>query len=1467
MNITSTCIRRFWAALALVVGLGMIAVPSQLRAQFDERNSGTTYVIAFPDTTTNTFDSRFPNRMADTIALFIYSPVDNEVDINSPNGYQNKVRPRARQFEIVYLNSSKNRAASPIAFQSNTVTNTTFRLEAKFPIIVYCYYVTKFGGEAFTPIPVESWGLEYYAAGHPGEVMADVTPGGETTYQSKNKQGPAEVLVVAAFDNTKVTLTAGPKTIFLNYPLLSVTLNAGQCYQVQTYVDTLSANQGGLQAEIAGVYVSSDKPVGVVSGNSRAQLNPNEQAGLARNSFKNMAIEWIAPTEQHGKTFVYLPTWDNRRITGQPGEKIEEKRAGEFVRVYGTSLGRTNGTVNDGGITSNFGMNNQEVWQDRVGSPAPRVYVTDTASQAFQSCMATVIFDGTTGSVGFLGAKYRSYGTYMVEMTPKEQWTTFAPYYSSPHPSQMEHFVNIVTDSVNKLKIFKEDGNRVVFNRGAIAGTPLIWGTMNVTPGLDHWFDGTKDSAKFSAFVYGLWQGYELYRPGKTKKKDDGGSELAGGGRRGDNLLHPSEYEENTAVAYGYPLAPSRIVLRPSDSIIIDTSQTCFELSIRVRAINDHPVGFRSISLDPTSIVNAKLLFIDPDKASDVIGKSEARLKVVPIDPLKDASAVVIIKDRTGKIWRVVYKYEAERVVLSPEAIVDFGPITQNECKDTVVTITNPLKKVVQVKDIKVYFGNQAFSVASTNPTPLPVDLPAGGSMKVTVRFCPKIENQLYTDTLRAILGCTEVKLPLRGETVKPCIQVDDLNFGTFILGTDGPKTLPLDICNTGRGLIRFNNPSGGNVLTWLLQNFSVPQATIDNLKNNVVLGPNECVTIDVTFTPTQLGIARTVAKFWSTADCTRDTSIWVANVTRPGPQITGYNWNKRWLTVDPLNCTKNPTPYYEWTIEAINTGNSDFQVKSIELVGPDAAAGIFVLDSTDAAQMINVGQLVRPINPVDSLPKLFQKVRFYPREERAYSCDVVLVTLSGDTARNILEGIGIEPHTAITGFDYGIQFFRPGLTTPTTLTVSALPTRALTVTDIVTNDPANFTINKAGLLPFTLQPGETKDIPVDFTPQAPGKLTASIRVIGNHSGCDNDSNLLVGETYVLGATATPWTFGSPLTCNDEVGSISVTNTSSVPVWLSGFRLAGPDASLFTLVNFTPQVIPANATISFLVRYAPTTPTAGGAQYTAQVTWDVQNEARDSTIASPVSDLKGEAHNLVATADVANNYATYPGSRLAVPMTIDKDLSEAKIDKLYITMFYYNKGMMNLRNFATMTNGSLLAGWTPTPGFDERPGYFAVEFTAPPGAFLTGTGPLLNMDYLTFLGSSDTSAINFTVEAIGKPCVTINNDPGFARIDSLCGLNFRLIEPLSANSYTLDPNKPNPFNPTTDITFEIGLDGPTTLVIYNALGEPVAKLVDTHLNPGKYSVTWNAAGYPSGLYYYRLESGTWSRTETMILKK
>lgn len=88
-------------------------------------------------------------------------------------------------------------------------------------------------------------------------------------------------------------------------------------------------------------------------------------------------------------------------------------------------------------------------------------------------------------------------------------------------------------------------------------------------------------------------------------------------------------------------------------------------------------------------------------------------------------------------------------------------------------------------------------------------------------------------------------------------------------------------------------------------------------------------------------------------------------------------------------------------------------------------------------------------------------------------------------------------------------------------------------------------------------------------------------------------------------------------------------------------------------------------------------------------------------------------------------------------------------------------------------------------------------------------------------------------------------------------------------NFSLSQNYPNPFNPTTKIKFAISSTSvaQTFLYVYDVLGHEVAVLVNQQLQPGSYETDWDASAYPSGVYYYKLESGSYTETKKMVLIK
>lgn len=90
---------------------------------------------------------------------------------------------------------------------------------------------------------------------------------------------------------------------------------------------------------------------------------------------------------------------------------------------------------------------------------------------------------------------------------------------------------------------------------------------------------------------------------------------------------------------------------------------------------------------------------------------------------------------------------------------------------------------------------------------------------------------------------------------------------------------------------------------------------------------------------------------------------------------------------------------------------------------------------------------------------------------------------------------------------------------------------------------------------------------------------------------------------------------------------------------------------------------------------------------------------------------------------------------------------------------------------------------------------------------------------------------------------------------------------LTPDKITLYQNYPNPFNPNTKISYTLQTRSFVTLKIYDMLGREIETLVNEEKAPDTYSINWYASDIPSGVYFYRLQAGTFSITKKLILLK
>ena len=133
--------------------------------------------------------------------------------------------------------------------------------------------------------------------------------------------------------------------------------------------------------------------------------------------------------------------------------------------------------------------------------------------------------------------------------------------------------------------------------------------------------------------------------------------------------------------------------------------------------------------------------------------------------------------------------------------------------------------------------------------------------------------------------------------------------------------------------------------------------------------------------------------------------------------------------------------------------------------------------------------------------------------------------------------------------------------------------------------------------------------------------------------------------------------------------------------------------------------------------------------------------------------------------------------------------------------------------------------------------------------------------------------LNKTVQQVNEGSLELDLAPGAFHIFTSTDFSGLVTSSESReilqvkDQFKLYPNYPNPFNPSTQISFSLTEHGATTLRIYDLLGREVATLVNGQLAPGNHTVNFIGSGLSSGIYFVRLVQGSNTQTHTITLVK
>ena len=177
------------------------------------------------------------------------------------------------------------------------------------------------------------------------------------------------------------------------------------------------------------------------------------------------------------------------------------------------------------------------------------------------------------------------------------------------------------------------------------------------------------------------------------------------------------------------------------------------------------------------------------------------------------------------------------------------------------------------------------------------------------------------------------------------------------------------------------------------------------------------------------------------------------------------------------------------------------------------------------------------------------------------------------------------------------------------------------------------------------------------------------------------------------------------------------------------------------------------------------------------------------------------------------------------------------------------------------------------PGSDNATDTTRYNMTALPGfdgplmtASADGSIYNLNIGNRTIPSGDSTSfsvAYVFSNDSLGLLAACDSADARYAGVFTSVANSPKAVP----DNFALFQNYPNPFNPSTMIAFTLKSSAPTTLKVYDVVGREVATLVNGQLNAGAHRTMFDARNLASGVYYYRIVSGTFSETRKMLLMK
>jgi hypothetical protein len=1301
---------------------------------------------------------------------------------------------------------------------------------------------------------------------------------------------PCQILITATENNTAITYRPTCETTSGIKPgqVGKATLMKGQTFLIEAKIFPDKNQQWS--TDLSGTYIEASNKISVISGHTKGAF-PRYSATLygGQSDFmRNMLCDMMWPVELLGTEYISAPIkYANRQTFGLvPDDKGDIIR---FVatqpntvvfqmRSDGTGWAQISPTMKPGQTYDLLSMtapgyykSNYPVLVGQYGKswllnlPPP---ITDPNNNG-NTITASGSADNKDENLP-LNPNRNGQGM-MFPLSPIDHWTTTASFRSA---DLMDAFV-YVTFRAKDLDSLKFDGDFFKTKFGSavkyIQGSDFAYVTEQISTGV-HYIDGL-GGALFAGYAYGNWD------------------------------------QEKDGFAYGYPIGVN-YASKCNDSLYVKDKMNCGIVTGQAFAVDlakdTTCASLFSVTFKQSQSLNYNYV---PDPAFKS-GDLTAKFELDPINNQDSAIAVMKFMTRSGKSITKTYTYYPEIVVSDP-TLVNFGVLKMGDTATMTFDVVNKGLVNATVKELK--FQNQLVEFQFVTK-PWPFTLAPGEKKTITVTASPTaISNLPVQDSVIAVLTCYDLPInDLFMQTSDPSVSVSDADFGCNPVGKETAQTVMITN-QADADVIIYDAPQ------WpAADHATFTRTSIDaNVFNGypITIKKGGSFPFQVYFTPSDSGSFTTTAWFNCNTKKIKTWSDWKGCGINAGPKITGYEWGKL-RVIDQYAGTLR----YAATIQISCVGNTPIDFEDLVIDPATNPGSVFTLDKPVGLSKLQPGQST-------TVNVYFAPTA----EQNYVSTVILKTTFDGTeqdvTAQ--LTGTGALPHVKVTGKNFG-PFIPIGNTKSDKgnvqhVTIDPLFNWPLTIFDlqIKSTDPSDncadcFQIDPTWYQDSIVNNGHklvipidgSLDVPIIFTGKSAGVLQAHLVSIDDAPFTTNDvhQDIVIGGAYNVKLASTDKNYGTIFQGLTRDGSVSFTNQSSINVTVdqavqidaSGdynyFSIDEVSTDLQGVIsgNKYPLTLQPNEVLTVKVTFNP----MAVKTYHATITY--HSSSLYGKNADYISNLDGAGVDLHIVAEVPKGYEGVPGQNPGV-------LVEYKLytDPVNETKLLEDGNILSFKAYVTFKTQSTLASQDVYPVLDpnnnviiDQTGTMSEGWTINDQVVQNGViyvnmtqndplKPLKKVDNNNTLFRFRMNAFISNSSKIDLPCVfepvdnsaggpdnkpaeytVVTTIPGDITIKHICVNQLRLVK-LTGAKFAVEQNEPNPASAMTKINYSVGFDVPTNISLYNSYGEKVITLVNQTLTAGDYelAVNVNLLGLSSGVYFYKIDCGTWSDTKSMVITK